>query len=152
MPPHRIVPSAVSTATLLIPALFASQYSWGHGEHSQIAGGLASAFHAGLQHPLGGLDHLVALVLAGALLALASRRHRPGRRHLGFAALGLAAFMLVWSLVHYSGSHWLVFGLGYLLSSLATLVFGYAVAGLARVATAGRARGTAKAEVRHRNS
>ncbi len=61
-----------------ISALFIAQSAFAHPGHD-----VASSAMAGLMHPVTGLDHLVALASAGALLAATSVR----TRWLGIAAL-----------------------------------------------------------------
>lgn len=125
---HRIISSVALLALLVSP------HSWAHEQHSHIADGLVSAFYAGLAHPFTGIDHLLTLLLGGVLLALIGLQCPSRRRTHGLPASALLALMLAWSLVHYSGHHWLSYGLGYLFSSYATLALTYKLAGVIKTA------------------
>lgn len=80
---------------------------------------------AGLLHPLTGLDHIAVLLLLGVLLALpVAIAPRLRQRHTGLLTL---VGLLAWIALHYSGAHFFVYAIGWLVTSLGLIGTGVVI-------------------------
>jgi len=89
-------------STLAVAAAVAAPSAFAHPGHDVASGAMA-----GLLHPLTGIDHLIALVAAGALFALAPRMARWGGLAALLAALAAGAGIGLAG-VKLPGSEWMI--------------------------------------------
>lgn len=134
---------AAARRTAAVPLLAAAAApAWAHPGHAETLGG----FLAGLTHPLGGLDHLLAMLAVGLWSAVALSAARRWTAPLGFvAAMTLGAFAARAGLLPLAGALEPLLGLSVLLLG-ALLAGGRRVApgaGLALAAAAGALHGAA---------
>ena len=134
----------MSTIKILVAtsAAFFSAASLSHSGLEQGSLALAQgSLLTGLMHPLTGLDHVFTLLLlGGAISLLCSGEKRQIKRSLaGAATLGI---LLSWSFLHYSGSYFVTYALGFACTSSLLMITGVSIAGFGQRLKTARARPT----------
>ncbi|MFC3225857.1 HupE/UreJ family protein [Marinibaculum pumilum] len=122
-PARLALSSAIGASVLLAPALAAA-----HTGHAAAAGAYATGFFSGFLHPLGGLDHLLAMVAVGLFAAIL------GGRALWLVPAAFLGTMVAGGLLALAGITLPFVELGIALS---VLVLGLALAFRIRLATLG---------------